>query len=122
MIMGVSTVRDFESKTSISEALKKNLSKTLLASNFNLERAKAVAMIVIGGNDIFESIEGLMENIETGFDTMAQFTGNAKVHRGIYADESREGRINVYTLISGLEKPSVRYEKMKPTNYSKSKK
>lgn len=121
MIMGVATVRSFESKTSISEALKKNLSKTLLASNFDLERAKAVACIVIGGKDIFESIEGLMNDIELGFDTLSNFTGNAKVHRGIYSDEDRNGRLNVYTLISGLEKPSVRYEKMKPLNYGKNK-
>ena len=122
MIMGVATVRNFESNTSISEALKKNLSKTLLASNFDLERAKAVACVVIGGNDIFEEVEGMMENIEFGFDTIAAFTGNAKVHRGIYSDESRNGRINVYTMISGLEKPTARYEKIKPINYKKGKK
>jgi len=122
MIMGVATVREFDSKTSISEALKKNLSKTLLASNFDLERAKAVACVVIGGNDIFDTIEGLMDNINFGFDTMAAFTGNAKVHRGIYSDESRNGRINVYTLIGGLEKPEARYQKMKPANMGKSKK
>jgi len=122
MIMGTSTVRNFDSNTSISEALKKNLSKTLLASNFDLSRAKAVACIVIGGDDIFENVEGLMNNVEYGFDTIAAFTGNAKVHRGIYSDESRNGRINVYTMISGLEKPTVRYEKMKPVNYKKGKK
>jgi cell division protein FtsZ len=122
MIMGVSTVREFDSSTSISEALRKNLSKTLLAGGFEMERAKAVACIVVGGNDIFENVEGLMGNIEMGFDTMAQFTGNAKVHRGIYSDESRAGRINVYTLIGGLEKPTARYEKMKPANYKKGKK
>jgi cell division protein FtsZ len=121
MIMGVSTVRNFESKISISEALKKNLSKTLLASGFDLEKAKAVACIVVGGNDIFNEVEGLMDNIEYGFDTIAQFTGNAKVHRGIYADENRQGRINVFTIISGLEKPSERYEKMKPVSIKRKK-
>jgi len=122
MIMGVSTVKSFDSNTSISEALKKNLSKTLLASNFDLSRARAVACIVIGGDDIFENVEGLMDNINYGFDTIAAFTGNAKVHRGIYSDESRNGRINVYTMISGLEVPTARYEKMKPNNYKKGKK
>ena len=122
MVMGTSTVRDFSSTTSISEALKKNLSKTLLASNFDLSRAKAVACIVVGGEQEFETIEGLMENINFGFDTIAAFTGNAKVHRGIYSDVNRNGRINVYTMISGLEKPTARYEKMKPANYKKGKK
>jgi len=63
-----------------------------------------------------------MDNINYGFDTIAAFTGNAKVHRGIYSDESRNGRINVYTMISGLEVPTARYEKMKPNNYKKGKK
>jgi len=119
MIMGVATVRDFSSRTSISEALKKNLARTLLASNFNLERAKAVACVVVGGEDIFEEVEGMMENLSFGFDTMAAFAGNAKVHRGIYSDNSRNGRVNVYTMIGGLEKPSERYEKIKPANYNK---
>jgi cell division protein FtsZ len=112
-IMGVSVVRDFTSPTSISEALKKNLSKTLLASNFDLSTAQAVACVVIGGEEEFNTVEGLMDNINYGFDTIASFTGEAKVHRGVYSDENRNGSIAVYTLIGGLKKPTERYKKMK---------
>ena len=113
MIMGVSVIKNFESPTSISEALKKNLSKTLLASNFDLSTAQAVACVVVGGIEEFDTVEGLMDNINYGFDTIASFTGNAKVHRGVYSDENRNGSVAVYTAISGLKKPSERYKKIK---------
>ena len=113
MIMGVSVIRDFSSPTSISEALKKNLSKTLLASNFDLTTAQAVACVVIGGEEEFNTVEGMMDMIEYGCDTIASFTGSAKVHRGIYSDSNRNGSVAVYTAISGLKKPVERYKKLK---------
>jgi cell division GTPase FtsZ len=113
MIMGVSTVRDFETKTSIADALRKNLMKTLLASDFKLDTAKAAAVVTVGGKQEFSTVKGLMDNIEFGFDAIAAITGKAKVHRGVYSDENRNGKVSVYTLISGLKAPEERYNKIK---------
>jgi hypothetical protein len=54
MIMGVTSVKDVESETAISNALKKNLEKTLLAEGFDLTTATGAACIVVGGEEIFE--------------------------------------------------------------------
>ena len=52
-----------------------------------------------------------MDNIEYGFDTLAQLTGNATIHRGIYED-NRES-LRVYTIIGGLDAPKQRYLDLK---------
>ena len=109
MIMGVTAVKDFESETGISTALKSNLEKTLLAEGFDLKTATAAAGVVVGGTTIFENTEGLMDNLEHAFSTLAAITGNAMVHRGIYEDPSRD-RLVVYTLIGGLDAPQKRLE------------
>jgi len=116
MVMGVTNVSDFVAPTSVAEALRKNLTKTLLASEFDLTTAKGVAALVIGGNNEFDTIEGLMDNIESGFDMIASLTGNAKVHRGIYVDDNTTGKLRVYTLISGLLAPKDRYRKLETKN------
>jgi cell division GTPase FtsZ len=111
MTMGVTVVKDFAEKTSISDALKMNLTKTLLASDFDLTTAKAAAVIAVVGKTLVETSSGLMDNIEYGFDTIASLTGNAAIHRGIYADDESTG-VRVYTVISGLTKPAKRYTRL----------
>jgi len=106
MVMGCTTVKDATAGTDISNAIKTNLEKTLLAKGFDLSTAKGVGCVVIGGSDIFEQVEGLMASIEYGFDTIANLVGTAIVHRGIY--EVGKGRLRVYTLMSGLDTPTER--------------
>jgi cell division GTPase FtsZ len=108
MTMGVTVVKNLDQKTGISDALKMNLTKTLLSSDFDLTTAKAAAVIAVVGKSLVETSVGLMDNIEYGFDTIASLTGNAAIHRGIYADDESDV-VRVYTAISGLEKPLKRY-------------
>jgi cell division GTPase FtsZ len=111
MILGVTSVKDWSTGTGISSALKSNLMKTLLAGGFDLTTAQAVGTVVIGGSDIFETATGLMDSIEYGFDTVANITGNAIVHRGIY--EVGQGKLRVYTIMGGLTRPQKRIDELK---------
>ena len=111
MIMGVTTVKEIKDETDISKAVKGNLEKTLLAEGFDLSTAKVAGCIVVGGKEMFANVSGLMDNIEYGFDTLAQLTGNATIHRGIYED-NRE-ILRVYTIIGGLQSPKQRYVELK---------
>lgn len=106
MIMGVTTVKDPSSAGAISNAIKGNLEKTLLAEGFDLRTATHAAAVVLGGKSVFETVPGLMEAIEGGMDTLAMMTGKAMVHRGIYEDD--KDRLAVYTLVGGLSAPEKR--------------
>ena len=81
MIFGVTSVKNIENETSISDALKQNLEKTLLADGFDLTTAEGAASIVVGGTKLYEEVPGLMDSIEYGFDTLATITGGRLYYR-----------------------------------------
>ncbi len=112
MIFGATTIKDPESSTSVSQGLRNNLEKTLLASGFDLTSAKGAASIIVGGTVLYETVPGLMDNIEYGFDTLATLTGGAIIHRGIYEDPERE-KLVAYTIVGGLKSPKKRIEELK---------
>ena len=112
MIFGATTIKDPESPTSVSQGLRNNLEKTLLASGFDLTSAKGAASIIVGGTELYETVPGLMDNIEYGFDTLATLTGGAIIHRGIYEDPER-AKLVAYTIVGGLKSPKKRIEELK---------
>ena len=112
MIFGATTVKNAESETSLSAALKSNLEKTLLAGGFDLTTAQGAASVIVGGTVLYETVPGLMDNIEYGFDTLAALTGGAIVHRGIYEDPERD-KLVAYTIVGGLKSPKKRIEELK---------
>jgi len=105
-IMGLTKVDQFKDKFALSEAVKKNLQKTLLAGGFDLSTARLAGCIVVGGKKLFNNVKGLQDNIDYAFDVLSEITGNATIHRGIYEDN--RDCVRVYTIIGGLESPTAR--------------
>ena len=110
-IMGLTKVNKFDDKFAISEAVKKNLQKTLLAGGFDLSTAKLAGCIVVGGKRLMKDVSGLQDNINYAFDVLSEITGQATIHRGIYED-ARDS-LRVYTIIGGLDSPTARLEELK---------
>jgi len=107
-IMGLTKVTKFGDKFVLSEAVKKNLSKTLLAGGFDLTTAKVAGCIAVGGRKLMANVKGLQDNIDYAFDVLSEITGKATIHRGIYEDN--KDSLRVYTIIGGLEAPAERLE------------
>ena len=110
-IMGLTKVTKFGDKFSLSEAVKKNLEKTLLAGGFDLPSSKVAGCIAVGGRKLMASVKGLQDNIDYSFDVLSEITGKATIHRGIYED-GRES-LRVYTIIGGLSSPTERLEELR---------
>ncbi len=110
-IMGLTKVNKFGDKFVLSEAVKTNLEKTLLAGGFDLATAKLAGCIVVGGKKLMASVKGLQDNINYAFDVLSEITGNATIHRGIYED-GRDS-LRVYTVIGGLDSPTTRLEELR---------
>ncbi len=101
--MGLTQVNNIKDKFAISKAIRNNLSQTLLADDFDLARAKVAGSIIVGGKKMMANTPGLQDNINYAFDVLADITGQATVHRGIYED-TRE-TLRAYTIIGGLSAP-----------------
>jgi len=110
-IMGLTKVTKFSDKFVLSEAVKKNLEKTLLAGGFDLTSSKVSGCIAVGGRKLMASAKGLQDNIDYSFDVLSEITGKATIHRGIYED-GRES-LRVYTIIGGLSSPTERLEELR---------
>ncbi|MHC4543238.1 MAG: FtsZ/tubulin family protein [Planctomycetota bacterium] len=110
-IMGLTKVKKFDEKYAISEAVKKNLQKTLLAGGFDLSTAKLAGCIAVGGKTLMNKVSGLQDNINYAFDVLSEITGRATIHRGIYEDDRED--LRVYTIIGGLDSPTARLEELK---------
>ncbi len=109
-IMGLTKVKAIDDPYAISEAVKENLEKTLLAGGFDLSTAKVAGCIVVGGKTLMAHTKGLQSNIDYAFDVLPEITGRATIHRGIYEDE--RDCLRVYTIIGGLDSPSARLEEI----------
>jgi cell division GTPase FtsZ len=110
-IMGLTKVKKIDEKYAISEAVKQNLQKTLLASGFDLSTAKLAGCIAVGGKTLMNKVSGLQDNINYAFDVLSEITGRATIHRGIYEDDKES--LRVYTIIGGLDSPTGRLEELK---------
>jgi len=106
MIFGLTTLTKFDDPVDVSNAIKKNLENTLLCSGFDISTAKSAACIAMASERILNEVPGLMENLDAGFDTLANLTGNASIFRGIYQGE--KDKLVIYTMISGLSSPDKR--------------
>ena len=95
-VMGVSK---FDlSKLKLSQALQENFKKTLLCGDVNYKTAKNAGCIVAADNKSIENTS--MDDVNYGFDTIANLIGNATVYRGVY-EVASEG-VRAYTFITGM--------------------
>ena len=109
--MGLTKVTQFNDKFTVSEAVKKNLEKTLLADGFDLATSKVSGAVAVGGKKIMAGVKGLQDNLDYSFDVLSEITGKATIHRGIYED-GRDS-LRVYTIIGGLSSPTERLEELR---------
>jgi cell division GTPase FtsZ len=111
MIMGFTTLKEYADGTDVSKAIRGNLEKGLLCGGFDVSSARAAACIATASDEILSDTPGLMDSLETGFDTLANITGSATVFRGIY--EVEKNKLVVYTMITGLSEPTKRLNDLK---------
>jgi len=117
MIMGMTTLKEYQTGTDVSKAIRSNLEKGLLCGGFDISSAKAAACIATAPATVLDNTPGLMDSFETGFDTLANITGNATVMRGIY--EVSKDKVVVYTMLTGLARPQKRLDELKKSQQNK---
>ena len=112
LVFGATKLDKFEKDTDISDGLRNNLRRTLLAE-VDIQNATHAAAIVAAPDQIL----GILPQtyLDLAFNTMERILGgenrNLVLHQGVY-EASRVG-LFVYTMVGGLQMPSKRLELMK---------
>jgi cell division protein FtsZ len=110
MIFGMARVEEWEGKEDISQAVRQNLTGSLLADGFDLSKANMAGAIVVAHDDVLEEVP--MENIDYAFNSLNRALGNDGItlHSGIY--EWNKPGMMVFTIVSGLQPPQSRFDEL----------
>lgn len=111
-VYGEFTVENYTEDTAIAEAVINNLSGNLLAEGFDLKQSKYVGFIVAASKEVWSKIPASSINYANSM--INDLCGNPKgIFKGMYAVESSEDAVKIYSLFSGLGLPSSRVEQLK---------
>lgn len=110
MIFGMARVEEWEGKEDVSQAIRQNLTGSLLADGFDLSKANMAGAIVVAHDDVLEEVP--MENIDYAFNSLSRTLGNEGItlHSGIY--EWNKPGMMVFTIVSGLAAPQSRLDEL----------
>ena len=111
-IYGSMTVSNYEEETAIAEAVIDNLSGSLLASGFDLKKARYVGAMFVANEKTWAKIPNSSVNYAMSMinDVCGSPLG---LFKGIYSVDSDDDVIKVYSIFSGLGLPDDRVEQLK---------
>ena len=98
---GATPLRKWDQPTDVSQAIRDNLKKTILA-NLDPSTGNIASCVVIGNQDLLDELP--QENLEHGFEQLTRILGaGSTVHRGVYSG-NKPGMV-IYTAIGGIDSP-----------------
>lgn len=113
LVFGATKLTRYQSDTDISDALRKNLQKSLLAEGLDLQEATHVTGIIAAPDSLLEVLP--QSHIDLAFETLERVLGgqnrNLMVHQGVY--EASNSGLFLYTMVGGLKIPEERLNRMK---------
>ena len=108
VVFGASAIGTFASPADISEAVRKQLSETLLAQ-VDLSKGKRAGCVFVGSQQILN--ETPLEFFGGGFSMLNRMLADeGMVHRGVYVGNS--GDLRCYTMIAQLPPPVERLRQL----------
>ena len=103
---GAMPIRSTE-KDDMAQAVRENVSKTVLSGNGDLKKATQAACLLLGPPKVIDDIP--TENVDNAYEMLNRVIGGGTVHRGIYPHKSN---LSAYTLIGGLPMPKERLDEV----------
>jgi|14BtaG_2_1085337.scaffolds.fasta_scaffold00002_28 cell division GTPase FtsZ/glycosyltransferase involved in cell wall biosynthesis len=110
-IYGVMSVDDYMEETALAEAVIESLNSNMLASGFDISQTRAGGVIITGPEEVLRKIPAL--NINYCFHMISEQTNGASVYQGVYAVDSDEDCVKIYSWFAGLGLPKDRVENLK---------
>lgn len=113
IIFGATKLDKYESDTDISDGLRLNLQRTLLAEGFDLTTSTHCAAVLAAPDQILSILP--QSNIDYAFESLERLLGGINrglvVHQGVY--EASKMGLFLYTMVGGLQFPVKRLEMLK---------
>ena len=113
IIFGATKLDKYSYDTDLSDGLRNNLKKTLLADGFELSSATHVAAILAAPDQILGVLP--QSHIDLAFETLERILGGTTktltMHQGVY--EASKMGLYLYTMVGGLKFPAKRLEILK---------
>lgn len=113
IIFGATKLQSYQRETDISDGLRKNLKRSLLADGFELTKATHAAGILAAPDAIMEVLP--QSHIDLAFETLERVMNGQNrsftLHQGVY--EASNMGLFLYTMVGGLTLPQKRLDIMK---------
>lgn len=107
-VFGASPVAAYNNPADIAEAVRDQLSQTILAE-VNMRGGRRAGCIFVGSEEILDQVP--MEFFDGGFSMLTRLLADGSVvHRGIYPGSSAD--LRCYTMLSELPIPAARLERL----------
>jgi tubulin-like protein CetZ len=110
-VYGVMEVKDYMEETALAEAVIESLGSNMLASGFDISQARAGGVIITGSTEALERLPAL--NINYCFHMISEQTNGAAIYQGVYAVESDDDCVKIYSWFAGLGLPKDRIDSLK---------
>lgn len=105
---GASPIAEYDNKSQITEAIRDQLKKTVLAE-VDLGKSRAAGCIFLGSEKVLSTIP--MDYFGEGFEQLSRIMADdSVVFRGVY--EGTRDDLRCYTMLSGLEAPFGRLREL----------
>lgn len=111
-VYGELSISDFKDDIAIASAVVESLDSNLLASGFDLTKAKYVGIIFVANQEVWRAIPSSSVSYALSIinDKCSSPSG---VFKGIYTVDSTENVVKIYSMFSGLALPDDRVEQLK---------
>ena len=114
IVFGASPVKEWQEASSLSKAVRDNLSHNMLSGGLDLSTGNSAGAIMIGGKEILDNLP--QSNLDRAFDQFTRILRpNSIVHRGIYSGD--KPTLTVYTVLGGLGKPTQKLAELEKLSH-----
>ncbi len=111
-VYGQLSLSNFSEDTAIAEGIIASLSDNLLASSFDLKRAKHVGFLIVANKNVWSKIPAGAMNYAS-IVVSDVFGSPEGLFKGVYVDDNPDDVVRIYTFVSGLALPEVRLDALK---------
>ena len=111
-VYGTIKVSNYEDETAIAEAVIEDLNNSLLASGFDLKQAKYAGTIFTASEKVWNKIPNA--SVDYAMSLINEACGiPSGIFQGIYAVDTNENVVTVYSMFSGLGLPDSRIQQLR---------